>query len=115
MQSIPMQVPMNIPLLGQHNGHQQPSAAQAHQQAQQAIAQAIRQLSISIYAQAVAGLDIALAPALATPDRLRQLAADSMVAARAYFEGVGVLEVEVDDAAEGKEEKEADHDEHSHG
>lgn len=83
--------PQPVPIIGQQQASQ--AQAQAHMQA--AISQAIQQLSMGIYAQlATARISIRDDHQAVEPDRFRQLAKDSLVAARAYFEGIGIIEQE---------------------
>jgi hypothetical protein len=73
-----------VPLLGQRP--QQLNDDQKQQQMQAQVQAAIGQLSMGIYIQ------LASAPAVPfDPDTLRKLAKDSQVAARSYFEGIGVI------------------------
>lgn len=83
MQKLPRIPPMGqAPLIGQQQ-----------QQAQMAIQQAMEEMSVGIYSGLATAhiasrddhLDIDCA-------RLRRMAADSMAAARAYFEGIGAIE-----------------------
>ena len=74
-------------------GVQIPLLGQQQQAANQAIMQAVNQLSIGIYSHLatahISGRDEHQA---VDPDKLRQLAKDSQVAAKAYFEGLGVAQ-----------------------
>lgn len=80
--------PQPVPIIGQ----QQASQAQQQAQMQAAISQAIQSLAMGIYSR-LATAHLGTTPTHpADPDRLRQLAKDSTVAARAYFEGIGVIE-----------------------
>ena len=70
-----------------------PIVGQQQRQMQASLQAAIGQLSLSIYNQLATG-HIATLDAHQTidRDRLRQLARDANVAARCYFEGMGVIE-----------------------
>jgi len=74
-----------VPLLGQGQQPQQPNP----QQMQQAISQAAQGLSLQVYAIAAA---VAIDEGRDDPRHLRTLAQRSMIAARCYFEGIGVIE-----------------------
>jgi hypothetical protein len=82
-------VPLNVPAngLGQMQQHQQ--------QAQLVIQQAIQEMAAGIYsglaADHIAELDT---HEEIGRDRLKQVAADSLVAARCYFEGLGAISPE---------------------
>ena len=84
-------VPLNVPAngLGQMQQHQQQA------QAQLVIQQAIQEMAAGIYsglaADHIAELDT---PGAIGRDRLKQVAADSLVAARCYFEGLGAISPE---------------------
>lgn len=80
--NLPPNLAGHAPLLGQQ---------QAQQRA--AVQQAMHQLAMGIFSQ----LAVAQIIADHTADRahLSGLAADSMAAARAYFEGIGVIQEEV--------------------
>lgn len=90
-----MQMPPGMPKFGQVPiiGRQQPNRQQIETQVQAAVAQ----LSMGIYAQ-LANAHIATRDEHQTvdQDRLRQLAKESQVAARCYFEGIGVISQEGD-------------------
>jgi len=76
----------NPPIIGQQQAH-----------AQAAIQAAIQQLSLGNYTRlAAADLTARGEHAAAGDETLQQLAADSMVAARAYFLALGVIEQEAD-------------------
>ncbi len=74
---------------------QAPLIGQQQQQAQMAIRQAMQELSIGIYS-GLATAHIAGRDEHQEVDsaQLRRIAADSMAAARSYFEGIGVIEPE---------------------
>lgn len=75
-----IQPPNHVPLLGQ-----QQAAARAQ------LAQAVGQLSFGIYSQlATAHIATRDEHQPVDADRLRQLARDSQLAAKAYFEGLGI-------------------------
>jgi hypothetical protein len=78
-----------IPIIGQ----QAPSQAQQQAQAHAAIQAAVQQLSLGIYSDLAVDHLALHTTHPADPARLRQLAKDSLVAARAYFEGLGVIEI----------------------
>jgi len=75
-----------IPIIGQQQAQQQA-------QAQAAIQAAVQSLSLGIYSDLAVGHLALHTTHPADPSRLRQLAADSLIAARAYFEGLGVIEI----------------------
>ncbi len=79
----PLGAPLGVPLLGQQQ-----------QQQQAAINQAVSQLSLSIYAHAATAHVATRDSTIQEIDcnQLRQLARDSNVAAKAFFEGLGVVE-----------------------
>jgi len=69
-----------VPLLGQRKS-----------QAEAAVMQAMGNLSVSIYQRVVAGMLVEFPTDEPDPERFRQLAKHSQVAAQAYFEGIGVI------------------------
>lgn len=81
-----MRTPPSIPQFGQVpviGQRQQPTEAQMRAQIQAAISQ----LSMAIYTKLVTTQAVPF-----DQDRLRKLAKDAQVAARCYFEGVGIIE-----------------------
>ncbi len=75
-------VPGGVPMLGQKQ-----------QQQQMALAQAVSQLSLSIYQHsAIQHVTCRDEHQQLDPERLRQLAKDSQVAAKDYFEGLGIAQ-----------------------
>jgi hypothetical protein len=81
--------PPNIPPIGQA-----PTIlGQREAQQRAAVQQAMHQLAMQLYSQ-IAASHIASRDAhqLVDRDNLRNMAADSMTAARAYFEGIGVIQ-----------------------
>ena len=77
---------LGVPLLGQQQQQQQQLAA---------IQQAVNQLSMGIYSHAATCyVETRDAHQTIDPDKLQQLARDSMIAARAYFEGLGIARFE---------------------
>jgi len=78
-----MQTPNQIPHFGQA-----PILGQRQQQMQAQVQAAIGQLSMGIYSQLASAH---IATQSVDLDRLRQLAKDSQVAARCYFEGLGII------------------------
>jgi len=73
---------MSVPILGQ---------GQANAQAQ--LQAAVGQLTISLYSQAAAHHLASLEPhQAADAERLRRLARDAAMAAKCYFEGLGLAE-----------------------
>jgi hypothetical protein len=73
-----------------HLGQQAAQKEQAEKQAQAGVMQTVQQLSLKIYS------DLALRQSWPLDDKaveeLQQLARDSQVAARAYFEGLGIAQ-----------------------
>jgi len=77
------QPPQGVPVIGQRQ-----------QQMEQQLAQAVGQMSTAIYIQ-LASAHIAAVDhphQSPCPQRLKQLARDSQVAAKAYFEGLGIAQ-----------------------
>ena len=96
IQSVPNQplgIRQRVPIIGQ----QQPTQQQQEQMARMQIMQAVNEMASGMYVQlAVAhiatrdqGLDQDV-----DPDHLRPLARKCLTAAKAYFEGVGLVEVD---------------------
>ena len=77
-----------VPVIGQR---QQQTEDQAKAQAAAQIQQAVNQLSQMIYVRFVTA-EWAIPPY--DPNKMRDMAKESMTAARCYFEGVGALTVE---------------------
>ena len=76
-----------------------PMLGQQRQQAEAGIQQAAQQLSLGIYARIAAEMLDPEQPA--NPEHLRHLAKQSMLAARCYFEGIGVIQRTAGPEAEG--------------
>jgi len=76
-----MQNPDILPLIGQQQ-----------RAAQQAVQQAVQQLSISIYTRLACDYLLTASESYqhSEPQELAQLAKDSLAAAKAYFEGLGI-------------------------
>ena len=82
-------MPHALPQPGRMNG-QIPVLGQQRQVAEAQIMQAVQGLSLTVYSRIAAEM---LDPEKdANPEHLRHLAKGSMIAARAYFEGLGVIE-----------------------
>ena len=80
-----------VPIIGQQQQQQQ-------QQMQAQVQAAIGQVSLGIYSQiAAAHIDTRDKHQSIDQDQLRQLAKDAQLAARCYFEGIGVLRKDEDD------------------
>ena len=79
----------------QFGGGQVPNIGQQQQQMQTQVQKAISQLSQGIYLQtAINHIVTRDDHQAADPDKLHQLAKDSVTAAKCYFEGIGVLKPE---------------------
>ena len=90
-----MKSPPNMPAFGRA-----PIIGQQQQQMQAQVQAAIGQLSLGIYTQvATAHVGTRDEHQSIEPDRLRRLAKDSQAAARYFFEGIGVIQL---DAQEDK-------------
>lgn len=82
------------PGIPQFGGHV-PAIGQRQKQMQAQVQAAIGQLSQAIYVQvAISHIATRDEHQEAGTERLRQLAKDSVVAARCYFEGIGAIETE---------------------
>ena len=85
-----------VPILGQQPQQQQPTQQQQQQQLQAHVQAAMGQASLNIYTQ------LAIIHATerdkndlnVNPELLRQFAKESQVAARCYFESIGILKQE---------------------
>ena len=81
-----MPSPPHVPQFGQA-----PIIGQRQQQAVAQVTAAMAQLSMAIYTHIIDRHGIPF-----DPEMLRKLAKDSQVAARAYFEGIGVIQQQGD-------------------
>lgn len=84
---------MRVPLLGQQ---QQPTPEQQEQMAKMQIVQAVNQLSMGIYVQlATPRIDAAISLSQEIDEnKLQSLARTSQLAAKAFFEGIGVIQTQ---------------------
>lgn len=82
------------PQIPQFSGHV-PAIGQQQKQMQAQLKMAIQQLSQAIYVpSAISHIATRDEHQEADPDRMRQLARDSVAAAKCYFEGTGVIKTE---------------------
>ena len=77
-----------------HRKGQAPPQVDHQAAAQAAIMQAVQQLGMSAYLRLAGDYLARREGQPAEPERLRELAKQAQTAARAYFEGVGMLEVD---------------------
>ena len=85
-----MQPPPNMPQFGQA-----PIIGQRQQHMQAQVEAAIGQVSLGIYSQlATSYIGTRDEHQSLDKDQLRQLAKDALIAARCYFEGIGVIQQE---------------------
>ena len=106
----PLGIRHRIPLLGQQQ--QQPTQEQQEQAARMQIMQAVNDMAVGMYVQlAVAhiatrdqGLDQDV-----DPEHLRPLAKQCLTAAKAFFEGIGVIQTANDSELEpdGREDRQS--------
>ena len=100
---------MRVPLLGQQQ--QQPTQEQQEQMARMQIMQAVNEVASGMYVQlAVAHLatcDHAFEQDV-DPEYLRPLAMKCMTAAKAFFEGIGVIQTKGNSEAEPDERRDVE-------
>lgn len=100
---------MRVPLLGQQ---QQPTPEQQEQMARMQITQAINQMSSGMYVQLAVAHIATRDPGLdqdVDTEYLRPLAKKCLTAAKAFFEGIGVIQTQDSEVEpDGREDRQGD-------